>query len=177
MRGGKKCGFALDWWAGRVGIVAFHKCRLIPPHPSPAAPPSPSKGKASLHCANMADVVNMADMANIILCCGLPLRFALVALSCSAKGILQKGFPLGWEKTASSLSRKRLMRGDKSAFPIEMYRSALSSTNFLPFLSGSGESENVRISLAECGSEQPEFGIRLHQNLHHVKTEPKIQLG
>ena len=27
-----------------------------------------------------------------------------------------------------------------------------STTNFLPFLSGSGESENVRISLAECGS-------------------------
>ena len=26
------------------------------------------------------------------------------------------------------------------------------STNFLPLLSGSGESENVRISLAECGS-------------------------
>ena len=36
-----------------------------------------------------------------------------------------------------------------------------SSTNFLPFLSGSGESENVRISLAECGSEQPEFVERI----------------
>ena len=35
-----------------------------------------------------------------------------------------------------------------------------SSTNFLPFLSGSGESGNVRISLAECGSEQPEFAAR-----------------
>ena len=35
-----------------------------------------------------------------------------------------------------------------------------STTNFLPFLSGSGESENVRISLAECGSEQPEFAAR-----------------
>ena len=33
-------------------------------------------------------------------------------------------------------------------------------TNFLLFLSGSGESENVRISLAECGSEQPEFAAR-----------------
>ena len=30
----------------------------------------------------------------------------------------------------------------------------------LPFLSGSGESENVRISLAECGSEQPEIAAR-----------------
>ena len=35
-----------------------------------------------------------------------------------------------------------------------------STTNFLPFLSGSGESENVRISLAECGSKQPEFVTR-----------------
>ena len=30
----------------------------------------------------------------------------------------KEGFPLGWK-----LSRKRLMRGDKSAFPIEIYRS------------------------------------------------------
>ena len=34
------------------------------------------------------------------------------------------------------------------------------STNILPLLSGSGESENVRISLAECGSQQPEFVAR-----------------
>ena len=70
----------------------------------------PPKGKPSLHCANTANVAYMADMSNISLSCGLPLRFALVALSCSAKGILQKGFPLGWK-----LSRKRLMRGDKTA--------------------------------------------------------------
>ena len=70
----------------------------------------PPKGKPSLHCAITANVAYMADMSNISLSCGLPLRFALVALSCSAKGILQKGFPLGWK-----LSRKRLMRGDKSA--------------------------------------------------------------
>ena len=70
----------------------------------------PPKGKPSLHCANTANVAYMADMSNISLSCGLPLRFALVALSCSAKGILQRGFPLGWK-----LSRKRLMRGDQSA--------------------------------------------------------------
>ena len=35
-----------------------------------------------------------------------------------------------------------------------------SNVTFLPFLSGSGESENVRISLAECGSEQPEIVAR-----------------
>ena len=34
------------------------------------------------------------------------------------------------------------------------------NVTFLPFLSGSGESENVRISLAECGSEQPEIVAR-----------------
>ena len=55
----------------------------------------PPKGKPSLHCANTANVAYMVDMSNISLSCGLPLRFALVALSCSAKGILQKGFPLG----------------------------------------------------------------------------------
>ena len=43
-------------------------------------------------------------------------------------------------------------------------------TNFLLFLSGSGESENVRIPLAECGSEQPEFVARnmATQNQHHI---------
>ena len=58
----------------------------------------PPKGKPSLHCANTANVAYMEDMSNISLSCGLPLRFALVALSCSAKGILQKGFPLGGRK-------------------------------------------------------------------------------
>ena len=29
------CGFAPDWWVGRVGrVYAFRKCRLIPPHQS-----------------------------------------------------------------------------------------------------------------------------------------------
>ena len=44
-------------------------------------------------------------------------------------------------------------------------RSARFKCNFLPFLSGSGEKARqqvaaVRISLAECGSEQPEFVAR-----------------
>ena len=63
---------------GRVGrVYDFRKCRLIPPHQS-LARQLPPKGKPFLHCANMANVVNMADMANIILCCGLPLRSALI---------------------------------------------------------------------------------------------------
>ena len=51
--------------------------------------------------------------------------------------------------------------------------------NLLPcLLSGSGESENVRISLAECGSEQPEFveHKRLQKNQHHKKTGVKSPL-
>ena len=63
---------------GRVGrVYGFCKCRVIPPHQS-LARQLPPKGKPFLHCANMANVVNMADMANIILCCGLPLRSALI---------------------------------------------------------------------------------------------------
>ena len=49
-----------------------------------------------------------------------------------------------------------------------------SKTNFLPFLSGSGESENVRISLAECGSEQPEFVAR---NTATPKSVPQKERG
>ena len=97
----------VDDWDGT--IYFYGECRFIPPHQS-LTRQLPPEGKPSLHCANTANVAYMADMSNISLSCGLPLRFALVALSCSAKRLLQKGFPLGWK-----LSRKRLMRGDKSA--------------------------------------------------------------
>ena len=86
-------------------IHSYGECKFIPPHQS-LTRQLPPEGKPSLHCANTANVAYMADISNISLSCGLPLRFTLVALSCSAKGILQKGFPLGWK-----LSRKRLMRG------------------------------------------------------------------
>ena len=86
VRTSEKCGFAPDLWVGCVGrVYAFRKCRLIPPHQS-LTRQLPPKGKPSLHCANMA---------NMVLHCGLPLRFALIALSCSAKRLLQKGFPSG----------------------------------------------------------------------------------
>ena len=77
--------------------TSYRECRFIPPHQS-LTRQLPPKGKPSLHCANTANVAYMAVMSNISLSCGLPLRFALVALSCSAKGILQKGFPLGGRK-------------------------------------------------------------------------------
>ncbi len=44
--------------------------------------------------------------------------FRPVTLLCSAKGVLQKGFPSG-----GSCRVQRLMRGDKSALPIGMYLS------------------------------------------------------
>ena len=51
-------------------------------------------------------------------------------------------------------------------------------TNFLPLLSGSGESENVRIPLAECGSEQPEIVARNMATLkfvpHKNRTTPPL---
>ena len=92
-----------------LAVLFLCERRFIPPHQS-LTRQLPPKGKPSVRCANMA---------NMALHCGLPLRFALVALSCSAKGILQKGFPLGGKKTASSLSRKRLMRGDQSPLTYE----------------------------------------------------------
>ena len=60
-----------------LAVVFLCERRFIPPHQS-LTRQLPPEGKPSLHCANMADVVNMADMADIILCCGLPLRFALI---------------------------------------------------------------------------------------------------
>ena len=41
----------------------------------------------------------------------------VITLLCSTKGLLQKGFPSGGKKTASSLSRKRLMRADRKGNP------------------------------------------------------------
>ena len=84
----------------RRGVYAFRKCRLIPPHQS-LTRQLPPKGKPSVRCANRV---------NMTLSCGSPLRSALIALLCSTKGLLQKRLPLG-----GKLSRKRLMRGDKSA--------------------------------------------------------------
>ena len=90
--------------------------------------------------------------------------FPLIALLCSTKGLLQKASPWGeavataTDEGGSICTSYRMYlspnRNDPRVVPVR------SSTNFLPFLSGSGESENVRISLAECGSEQPEFAAR-----------------
>ena len=93
----------LGGWEAFRGY-ASHKCRLIPPHQSLARQTACSflspEGKPSICCANMA---------NMALHCGLPLRSALIILSCSAKRLSQKGFPSG-----GSWRRRRLMRGDQS---------------------------------------------------------------
>ena len=48
--------------------------------------------------------------------------------------------------------------------------------NLLPcLLSGSGESENVRISLAECGSEQPEIAARNTATPKYVLRKNRTQ--
>ncbi len=77
------------------------------------------------------------------------------------------------------------MRGDKFALPIGMYlpheterpvcRSARFKCNFLPFLSGSGERRQAaaRISLAECGSEQPETVARNTATPKSAQTKSK----
>ena len=93
----------LGGWEAFRGY-ASHKCRLIPPHQSLARQTACSflspEGKPSICCANMA---------NMALHCGLPLRSALIILSCSAKRLSQKGFPSG-----GSWRRRRLMRRDQS---------------------------------------------------------------
>ena len=70
------------------------------------------------------------------------------------------------------------MRGAPCGLRPAFHPASRPPTNFLPLLSGSGESENVRISLAECGSEQPEFveHKRLQKNQHHKKTGVKSPL-
>ena len=57
--------------------------RFIPPHQS-LTRQLPPEGKPSLLCANMANIYVVACLCD-----------PLVALLCSAKGLLQKGFPLG----------------------------------------------------------------------------------
>ena len=105
-----------------------------PPHQS-LSRQLPPKGKPFLHCANRV---------NMTLSCGSPLRSALIrrlrhqtACSLASKATDEGGrycsrsspccvarkdsckrLPLGGKKTAGSLSRQRLMRGDKSALPI-----------------------------------------------------------
>ena len=159
VRTSEKCGFAPDLWVGCVGrVYAFRKCRLIPPHQS-LTRQLPPKGKPlhPLHFSQQDGRVEIRKLgcfcnsACFLIFCLLPeIVFTMFART-------YKRLPLG-----GKLARKRLMRGDKFTLPVGMYlrpeperymgRSARPSTNFLPFLSGSGESENVRISLAECGS-------------------------
>ena len=80
----KSAAFAPDLRAGCVGReYAFRKCRFIPPHQS-LTRQLPPEGKPSLLCANMANIYVVACLCD-----------PLVALLCSAKGLLQKGFPLG----------------------------------------------------------------------------------
>ena len=74
----------------------------------------------------------------------------------------------------STERRRRCTAVNKLHSPTRVVPSR-SSTNFLPFLSGSGESENVRISLAECGSEQPEFAARQTATSESAQTKKRIQ--
>ncbi len=88
-------------------------------------------------------------MANMALRCGLPLRSATIRMLHSPDTERHTG------------------------------RSARFKCNFLPFLSGSGEKARqqvaaaVRISLAECGSEQPEIVARNTATPKSVQTKNK----
>ena len=71
--------------SGEKILVDLFLCarRFIPPHQS-LTRQLPPEGKPSLLCANMANIYVVACLCD-----------PLVALLCSAKGLLQKGFPLG----------------------------------------------------------------------------------
>ena len=133
--------------SGGVGRVSFISADLSPLI-SRCRDSSPKEGKPSLHCANTANVAYMTDMSNISLNCGLPLRFALVALSCSAKGILQKGFPLGgrWR-------RRRRMRAESSFHYPPNKREAALFQRFAP-------PDTPKTSL--CGNRRPKNAENPH---------------
>ena len=127
--------------------TTYRERGFIPPHQS-LTRQLPPKGKPSLHCANTANVAYTTDMSNISLSCGLPLRFALVALSCSAKGILQKGFPLGgrWR-------RRRRMRAESSFHYPPNKREAALFQRFAP-------PDTPKTSL--CGNRRPKNAENPH---------------
>ena len=102
---------------GCVGIVAFHKCRFIPPHQS-LARQLPPEGKPlhPLHFSQQDGRVEIRKLgcfcnsACFLIFCLLPeIVFTMFARA-------YKRLPLG-----GKLSRKRLMRGDKFTLPIGMY--------------------------------------------------------
>ena len=102
---------APDWWAGCAGSVyAFCKCRLIPPHQS-LTRQLPPEGKPSFRCANIANKISGSNrITNINRRPNSCISFLLY----KTERNFEKASPLGGKKTASSLSRQRLMRGDKS---------------------------------------------------------------
>ena len=101
-------------------MYAFCKCRFIPPHQS-LTRQLPPKGKPlckipfALHDkATRANRKGKPQLKDIFDISAMYATFAVFA-QC------KEGFPLGGKKTASSLARKRLMRGDKFTLPIGMY--------------------------------------------------------
>ena len=175
----------------RFGTMSktYSRMKIIPPHQS-LTRQLPPEGKPSLRCANMAN--GCASTANkkaekpVELQEQTGLCFLAYPTCYGKRKAFRKRLPLGGKKTASSLSRKRLMRGinlrshrnkSTSIFSPEAERhmgrslqrrafdglrilafalcrviirrerpacrSALSSTNFLPFLSGSGEKRQL----------------------------------
>ena len=92
----------------------YRKCRFIPPHQS-LSRQLPPKGKPfckipfALH--NKATRVNRKGKPQFKDIFDISAMYAMYAMFAQCK----EGFPLGGKKTASSLSRQRLMRGDKSA--------------------------------------------------------------
>ena len=125
VRGGIECGFAHDLWVGCEGSVYdFRKCRFIPPHQS-LTRQLPPKGKPlhPLHFSQQdgrVEILKLGCFCNSA-CFLIFVCFPKLYSPCSHGRI--KGFPLGGRKLQAVCRVKRLMRGDKSAFPIEIYRS------------------------------------------------------
>ncbi len=92
----QSAAIALFLWAGCVGrVYAFCKCRFIPPHQS-LTRQLPPKGKPFYRVQTLQiQLFRQQDTANNTL------DFRPFILLCSAKGILQKGFPSGGSWRAS----------------------------------------------------------------------------
>ena len=132
--GGCRAGkFLVDWevrWFCRVRLrarfvgwvrresVCLSQVQIDPPSSVAYAPASPQgEAFAPLSFFTTGRASGNSEAWLLLDFCLLPeIVFTMFARA-------YKRLPLGGKKTASSLSRKRLMRGDKSAFPIEIYRS------------------------------------------------------
>ena len=147
-------------------VYAFRKCRLIPPHQSLTRQLPPQGEAFCTLCEHGERGVHGRYVKYIFeLWFAFTIRPHPSPCRVVRKKFCKKASPWG-EAVAQATDE-----GGKSAFPIGVYLSSnqndtwvvpsRSSTNFLPFLSGSGEKRQLSKSRSTgFGSEQPEIVAR-----------------